>query len=86
MYKTSPYGHRATLLLYTSNNGIELWRQQVPMNLPRIIQLLLSKGADRKALMNVYNDQFTTHNLLATSAHIQNLGLLDQLNRIFDHT
>jgi len=29
----SNYGHKATLLHYAGSNGVEFWRQQVPLNL-----------------------------------------------------
>ncbi len=37
----SRYGHGATLLHYAVSNGVELWRQQVPLNLPEMVRYLL---------------------------------------------
>lgn len=65
----SQYGHHATLLHYTASNGVELWRQQVPLNLPKIIEFLIQKGANKSAKMNVYGGAFTTYELYTTSAH-----------------
>jgi len=65
----SQYGHKATLLHYIASNGVELWRQQVPHNLAEISKLLVHFGADKEAKMNVYDGQFTTMELLTTSAH-----------------
>ena len=65
----SQYGHKATLLHYTASNGVEFWRQQVPMNLEDIILILLHAGADKSALMNVYDGGFTPYELYTTSAH-----------------
>jgi len=65
----SSYGHRATLLHYAASNGVELWRQQVPANLPALTRLLLARGADREATMYVYGGAHTARELLATSVH-----------------
>ena len=40
----SVYDHGATLLHYVGSNGVELWRQQVPMNLADLTQILLHAG------------------------------------------
>ena len=71
----SQYGHEATLLHYTASNGVELWRQQVPMNLEEIIILLLNSGADNTALMKVYGGGFTSHELFVSSAHPIDSGI-----------
>ncbi len=75
----SAYGHRATLLHYCGSNGVEFWRQQVPMNLRDIIQFLLESGADKKATMSVYGGEFDTLSLLTTSAHPANAGIVDEV-------
>ena len=71
----SQYGHEATLLHYTGSNGVELWRQQVPMNLEEIIVMLLDSGANKNALMNVYGGSFTAYDMFTTSAHPLDSGL-----------
>lgn len=75
----SGYGHKATLLHYASNNGVELYRQVVPLNLPSLIRLLVSHGADLQATMDVYNGQYTLKELVATSAHPHDAGLHDAI-------
>lgn len=65
----SPFGHNATLLHYASSNGVEVWRQKVPMNLPDIVSFLIQSGADRMATANIYNGQYTTAELAGTSGH-----------------
>ncbi|MEM7575174.1 MAG: hypothetical protein AAF433_19870 [Bacteroidota bacterium] len=70
----SPYPHDATLLHYCGSNGVEMWRQQVPDNLADLIKLLLDKGADPQAKMQVYGGAFTTAELLDTSAHPRDAG------------
>ncbi len=80
----SKYGHRATLLHYCGNNGVEFWRQQVPRNLASIIQLLLSNGVDKSATMSVYGGEFDTLSLLTTSAHPEAAGMMDELVKVFE--
>ncbi len=65
----SQYGHEATLLHYTASNGVEMWRQQVPENLAKIIDFLIEEGADKEAKMRVYGGRFTAYQLYTTSAH-----------------
>ncbi len=75
----SPYGHRATLLHYVGSNGVEFWRQKVPLNLAEITTLLLDHGADPTATMSVYGGQFTTLELLTTSAHPYEAGVTEEV-------
>lgn len=79
IHQRSQYGHKATLLHYTASNGIELWRQQVPENLGEIMNFLILSGADKAATMEVYGGQFTTLELLASSAHPMEAGLEKEL-------
>ena len=74
----SHYGHEATLLHYTGSNGVELWRQQVPLNLPEMIALLLEKGAKPEAKMKVYGGLHDTLSLLSTSAHPYKCGIAER--------
>lgn len=76
----SSYGHRATLLHYAASNGVELWRQKVPQNLPDIVRYLVDQGANKKAKMNVYGGEYTAAELLPSSAHPREAGLIDQLS------
>lgn len=75
----SPYGHRATLLHYAASNGVELWRQQVPINIVEMVELLLQAGANKQALMNVYGGEFTTYALAESSAHPYDAKLAPEL-------
>ncbi|KPM48501.1 hypothetical protein [Jiulongibacter sediminis] len=83
IHQTSQYGHKATLLHYTASNGVELWRQQVPENLPEIVRFLLDSGANPKAKMKVYRGNFRVLPLLETSAHPRDCGLLEELKSLF---
>ena len=72
--QTSQFGHRATLLHYTGSNGVEAWRQVVPLNLPQVTKFLLEKGVDKHAKMKVYGGEFDTLALLASSGHPYEAG------------
>lgn len=78
----SQYGHQATLLHYTGSNGVEAWRQMVPINLPEITRLLLEKGADKNAKMKVYGGYYDTLALLETSGHPFEAGVGEEMKRI----
>ncbi len=75
----SNYGHKATLLHYTASNGVEMWRQQVPYNLPAISNILIESGAIKGATIPVYNGEFTTYELLVTSIHPLQAGIMEQM-------
>lgn len=79
----SQYGHKATLLHYTAINGVELWRQQVPLNLPEMTAYLLQMGASKWTLMNVYGSQYDTMTLLKSSIHPKSAGIADEMQAIF---
>jgi len=75
----SSFGHQATLLHYAGSNGVEMWRQQVPENLPGMVRLLRERGADIDAKMSVYGGEFTTLELAKTSAHPYEAGIAEAL-------
>ena len=78
----SNYGHRASLFHYVASNGVEMWRQKVPLNLPRLTNILLDHGADKDALMKVYGGNFNTFDLLITSAHPKQAGILKEMKSL----
>ncbi len=80
--QTSSYPHHATLLHYAGSNGVEFYRQQVPLNLPEITRFLLAAGADKTAKMNVYGGQFDTLAMLTTSAHPYKAGIAEEMKAI----
>ena len=59
--------HHATLLIYTSANGVEGYRQKSPKNAPAIAEMLLAAGAEVDATAAVYGSECTTLGLVATS-------------------
>ncbi len=80
----SLYGHRATLLHYAATNGVEIWRQKVPMNLPDMVRYLIENGANKKAKMKVYGGEYTAAELVPSSAHPYNAGIMDELQLAFN--
>ena len=77
--QTSSFGHRATLLNYLGSNGVETWRQVVPMNIVEVARVLLDAGAEVAATMNVYGGQFDTIAMVETSAHPAEAGVVQEL-------
>lgn len=82
--QSSGYGHKATLLHYAVSNGVEIWRQQVPLNLPEMVTFLLEKGANPAARMNVYGGEYTAAELLLSSLHPRNAGVFEELRNLLD--
>lgn len=71
--------HRATLLHYTSANGVEGYRQRTPKNIVKIAEMLLAAGADVNAEADVYGGGATTILLVATSVHPAGAGVQIEL-------
>ncbi len=67
--------HHATLLVYTSANGVEGYRQKSPPNAAAIAELLLQRGAEVDATADVYGSQCTTLGLVATSTPPEQAGV-----------
>jgi hypothetical protein len=84
LWQGSRYGHGATLLHYSVTNGVEIWRQQVPFNLPELVAFLLASGADPAAKMKVYGGEYTPAELLLSSLHPRNAGVFDELRNLMD--
>ena len=82
--RRSNYPHQASLLLYCGTNGVEFYRQRVPSNLGGIIRLLVNLGADTEATMSVYGGRFTFLQLLRTSAHPKDAGMMEKLGESFE--
>jgi Ankyrin repeats (3 copies) len=78
--------HKATLLHYTSANGVEGTRQETPPNIVEITKLLLEAGAKVDAEADVYGGGATTLGLAATSFHPFRAGVQNPLMQILlDH-
>ena len=74
--------HRATLLHYTSANGVEGYRQKTPKNIVEITKFLLESGAEVDAEADVYRGGCTTLGLAATSVHPEVAGVQEPLLQI----
>jgi len=74
--------HRATLLHYTSANGVEGYRQKTPKNIVEIAEHLLKSGAEVDAEADVYRGGCTTLGLAATSVHPEVAGVQEPLLQI----
>jgi hypothetical protein len=64
----SQYGHSATLLHYAGTNGVESYRQIVPLNLAEIVDFLIAAGADQHSKANIYGGS-TPRQLFESSKH-----------------
>ena len=73
--QVSHWPHRATLLHYTTANGVEIHRQLVPQNLPTIVTLLVERGADVNVLAHQYGSDIAPLGLLLTSSHPRDAGV-----------
>jgi ankyrin repeat protein len=78
--------HRATLLHYTSANGVEGYRQKTPKNIVAIAEHLLKSGADVDAEADVYGGGCSALGLTATSVHPEVAGVQEALMQLLlDH-
>jgi hypothetical protein len=82
--RRSHYGHHATLLHYLSANGVETYRQRVPLNAAAIASMLLARGADPNAEADMYGGRGRTRGMLISSAHPRLAGVTDQVLRVLD--
>lgn len=76
VHQRSDFGHRATLLHYAGSNGVETYRQVVPLNLADLVRLLIEAGADVNAVAGMYGGS-TPLGLLLTSNHPRRAGVVD---------
>ncbi len=83
VHQKSHYPHQATLLHYTGSNGVEGYRQVVPLNLAEIVELLLEAGSDRTLAANVYGGCIAQE-LLQTSKHPYDAGVINEVLAVYD--
>lgn len=79
--RRSCYGHRATLLHYVGSNGVETYRQRVPLNLAEVTRVLIEAGADVNAVANIYGGSRAL-GLLVTSDHPARAGVAAEVAAI----
>jgi hypothetical protein len=68
VHARSRYGHSATLLHDAGTNGVESYRQVVPLNLADIVDFLILSGADPDCRVNIYGGS-TPRTLFESSKH-----------------
>ena len=78
----SQYGHSATLLHYAGINGVESYRQVVPLNLTEIVEFLIASGADLTSRANIYGGS-TPRELFETSKHSYESNVHEDVITIF---
>lgn len=78
----SRFRHGATLLHYLTANGVEIRRQVVPSNAPRLAMVLVEAGADPGAQMRAYGGLWSVRDLLETSAHPTEAGVADDFSHV----
>lgn len=82
----SNYGHGAGLIHYCVSNGVESWRQQVPLNLAEVIGYLLRNGANSDMNMYVYGGQYKPLHLLKSSVHPVDAGIAKEAISCLNHS
>ena len=78
----SSFGHRSALLHYVGSNGVETYRQKVPLNLAEITRLLVDAGADVNAAADMYGGGSTALGLLVTSDHPAKAGVTGDVLKV----
>jgi hypothetical protein len=78
----SRYGHGATLLHYCGTNGVESYRQVVPLNLAAIVDFLIASGADPAAEANIYGGS-TPRALFESSKHSYEANVHREVMAVF---
>jgi hypothetical protein len=79
----SQYGHNATLLHYAGTNGVESYRQVVPLNLAAIVDFLIGSGADLTSRAGIYGGS-TPRELFKTSKHSHESNVYRDVIAVFD--
>lgn len=78
--ETSSFGHNAALIHYLGSNGFEIIRQQVPLKIIAIIDLLKKYEIDWNQKMDVYGGKHNVLQLADTSIHPYKAGLNKKLH------
>ena len=74
LHQRSAYGHRAGLIHYLASNGVEIWRQTVPLNLKKLLAYLLQNNCDPHMQAKLYGENSLLP-LLITSDHAWKAGV-----------
>lgn len=84
VHRRSRFGHRSTLLHYIGSNGVETYRQRVPLNLAEVTRLLIEAGADVNATAGMYGGGSTALGLLVTSDHPARAGVTADVRKVLE--
>jgi hypothetical protein len=82
--RRSHYGHRATLLHYLAANGVETYRQRVPLGASELAALMIERGADPLATATMYGGGRTTRAMLISSSHPAQAGVTGAVLAVLD--
>jgi len=85
LHTKSIYGHQASLIHYVGSNGIEIWRQQVPKNLPLILKRLLNLGSHPNPENKIYGNGSDLIGLIESSDHPYKAGITKELVEILQN-
>jgi hypothetical protein len=69
-------------LHYAGTNGVESYRQIVPLNLSEIVDFLIASGADVTSKANIYGGS-TPRELFETSKHSHESGVHKDVIAVF---
>ena len=73
---------RATVLHYAGSNGVESYRQVVPLNLADIVDFLIRAGADPQAEATIYGGS-TARALFESSTHPIQANVHEKVAAVF---
>ena len=77
-----PLAAPATLLHYATANGVETYRQVVPLNLPEMITTLLDRGADVNGPPTPTAPSAGRSACSSAARHPRDAGVIDEAERI----
>lgn len=83
VHQRSCFGHRSTFLHYVGSNGVETYRQKVPMNLAEITRVLIEAGANVNARANMYGGS-TVLGLQVTSDNPAKAGVTGEVRKVLE--
>ena len=83
LHRKSSYGHQAALIHYLGSNGVEIWRQVVPLNIVEMAKLLLEKGANKHLKARIYGGT-DVKALIDSSTHPWDVGIGRELSSVFE--
>lgn len=80
--KQTAFGHQASLIHYIGSNGVEIYRQQVPLDIVIRVSILKDLNASFDISHKIYGGHCSLIDLIETSAHPKDAGVRKQLMKI----